>query len=220
MRRYENEHQRRALESEAMQFGRDYHAILEQWEQERMPRIHYNRERRDMVFYDTVRVEENTPMIHMFGNANVGAQWLTNLQIAGQLGGPDGTFLIQGFAMRLIGTSSEEEEVLLDHFLIHPQMGGRPLMQLTGSMLSTKRFIQEELKDQEKEAIHPPEAPREPETSRRMGYQLAKPILVPVRQNFQVLLEFRREILGVRVSIDVPLVARVMVFGIQSRIIQ
>ncbi len=63
----------------------------------RGPRIHGVRERLWWTYYDTLEdigvSGRALNYTRLFGNANIGNIWLTNLQVAGQLGG-DSTFLV------------------------------------------------------------------------------------------------------------------------------
>lgn len=165
-----------------------------------MPRLHGVRERRHQPFWDSlVRTTGNpSPTIQnntkLFGNANIGNTALTNLQVAGQFAS-DQTYIIlalrcwlfflgtnrranyMGVAAQLYWTLTVGEKPMFQApCWYHPAGGG-----IWGYDATTSIF---NLGEPTQEAI----------------LKLARPIIVPVRQNFSVTAEFFA--IGTTVALD------------------
>jgi hypothetical protein len=165
-----------------------------------MPRIHGVRERRHQPFYDTlVRTTGNptTPILNntkLFGNANIGNQGLTNLQVAGQLAS-DQTYVILALRCWLFfdGTNRRANYLgVAAQLYFTLVVGDKPMFQapswyhpsgggIYGFDASTSIFT---LGEPTQEAI----------------LKLARPIIVPVRQNFSVNADFFS--IGTTVALD------------------
>jgi hypothetical protein len=155
-----------------------------------MPRLHGVRERRHQPFWDSlVRTTGNpSPAIQnntkLFGNANIGNTALTNLQVAGQFAS-DQTYIMLALRCWLffLGTNRRanymnvaaqlyftltvgEKPMFQAPCWYHPSGGG-----VWGFDATTSIF---NLGEPTQEAI----------------LKLARPIIVPVRQNFSVTAEF------------------------------
>ena len=155
-----------------------------------MPRLHGVRERRHQPFWDSlVRTTGNpSPAIQnntkLFGNANIGNTALTNLQVAGQFAS-DQTYIMLALRCWLffLGTNRRanymnvaaqlyftltvgEKPMFQAPCWYHPSGGG-----VWGYDATTSIF---NLGEPTQEAI----------------LKLARPIIVPVRQNFSVTAEF------------------------------
>jgi hypothetical protein len=155
-----------------------------------MPRLHGVRERRHQPFWDSlVRTTGNpSPAIQnntkLFGNANIGNTALTNLQVAGQFAS-DQTYVMLALRCWLffLGTNRRanymnvaaqlyftltvgEKPMFQAPCWYHPSGGG-----VWGFDATTSIF---NLGEPTQEAI----------------LKLARPIIVPVRQNFSVTAEF------------------------------
>lgn len=155
-----------------------------------MPRLHGVKERRHQPFWDTLvrTTGDITPALQsstrLFGNANVGNLALTNLQVAGQLAS-DQTYVILALRAYLYfnGTNRRNNYLRVSSQLYftltvgdkpafqapcwyYPAGGGIWGLDATTSVLSNG--------DPTQEAI----------------LKLARPIMVPVRQNFAVEAQF------------------------------
>jgi hypothetical protein len=156
-----------------------------------MPRLHGIRERRHQPFWDSLIRTTGDPATpigastRLFGNANVGNLALTNLQVAGQLAS-DQTYVILSLRCYLFfeGTNARTNYVQVTSQLFFTlNLGDKPQFQApiwyvpTGGGLwgydgtGTPIF---NLGEPTQEAI----------------LKLARPIVVPVRQNFNVNMEF------------------------------
>lgn len=155
-----------------------------------MPRVHGVKERRHQPFWDTLirTTGDPTPTIQnstrLFGNANVGNLALTNLQVAGQLAS-DQTYVILALRCWLYfdGTNRRANYLRVASQLYFTlTVGDKPAFQapcwyfpagggIFGLDASTSIF---NLGDPTQEAI----------------LKLARPIMVPVRQNFSVEAQF------------------------------
>ncbi len=155
-----------------------------------MPRIHGVRERRHQPFWDTlIRTTGNptTPLqahTNLFGNSNVGQLQLTNLQVAGQLAS-DQTYVILAMRCYLYFDGTNRRANYLNtaaqlYFTL--SVGDKPMFQapcwyhpagggIYGYDATTSVF---NLGEPTQEAI----------------LKLARPIIVPVRQNFAVSADF------------------------------
>lgn len=154
-----------------------------------MPRLHGVRERRHQPFWDTlIRTTGGTPTVNpstkLFGNANVGNLALTNLQVAGQLAS-DQTYVILALRCWLYFDGTNARELYLQtasqlfftltlgdkpQFVApcwyHPAGGGIYGMDATTAVFNNGYPSQQSI------------------------LKLARPIIVPVRQNFSVTAEF------------------------------
>lgn len=157
-----------------------------------MPRLHGIRERRHQPFWDTLVRTTGNPATaigastRLFGNANVGNLALTNLQVAGQLAS-DQTYVILSLRCYLFfeGTNHRQNYVQVTSQLYATlNLGDKPQFQApiwyfpTGGGLwgfdgATATAIYN-LGEPTQEAI----------------LKLARPIVCPVRQNFNVNMEF------------------------------
>lgn len=155
-----------------------------------MPRLHGVRERRHQPFWDTlVRTTGDptpalTPSTRLFGNANVGNLAFTNLQVAGQLAS-DQTYVILSLRAWLYfdGTNARTNyQRVASQLYFTLNLGDKPQFQapiwyvpsgggIYGFDSTTPIF---NLGIATQEAI----------------LKLARPIVVPVRQNFNVNMEF------------------------------
>lgn len=84
------------------------------------PRLHSYRERLYANIYDCAALDDGQDWRHIFGNSNVGDQFRTNLQVAGQIGF-DQTFVICNIYartnVRCTPMSDADREVARDMFL-------------------------------------------------------------------------------------------------------
>jgi hypothetical protein len=165
-----------------------------------MPRLHGVRERRHQPFWDTlVRTTGNpaTPILNatnLFGNANVGNLSLTNLQVAGQLAS-DQTYVILALRCWLFfdGTNRRANYLGVASQLYWTlTVGEKPMFQapcwyfpsgggIWGFDATTSIF---NLGEPNHNAI----------------LKLARPIIVPVRQNFTATAQFFA--IGTTVALD------------------
>jgi hypothetical protein len=155
-----------------------------------MPRVHGVKERRHQPFWDTLIRTTGDPSptlqqsTQLFGNANVGNLSLTNLQVAGQLAS-DQTYVILALRCWLYfdGTNRRANYLRVASQLYFTlTVGDKPAFQapawyfpagggIYGFDATTSIF---NLGDPSQEAI----------------LKLARPIMVPVRQNFSVGAQF------------------------------
>lgn len=191
-----------------------------------MPRIHGVRERRHQPFWDTlVRTTGNpSPTIQnqtkLFGNSNVGNLSLTNLQVAGQLAS-DQTYVILALRCWLYfdGTNRRANYVnVASQLYFTLNVGDKPMFQapcwyypsgggIWGFDSTTSVFT----------LGHP---------SQDAILKLARPIVVPVRQNFNVSADFFA--VGTTVALDLlnsgatddQKVIMYMLDGLQTRDVQ
>lgn len=165
-----------------------------------MPRIHGVRERRHQPFYDTLIRTTGDPAnpiqnsTKLFGNANIGNLGLTNLQVAGQLAS-DQTYVILALRAYLYfdGTNRRTNYMQVSSQLYWTlNVGDKPMFQApcwyypTGGGIygfdATTSVLN--LGEPTQEAI----------------LKLARPIIVPVRQNFNVSADFFQ--VGTTVALD------------------
>lgn len=178
-----------------------------------MPRLKDVIERRDKCHYDTHLMEAGQS-IRFLSKLDTGLEsrlgHRNTLQVAGQLT-TDLTYVILSIGLRLFGKTQDEEDALLDYFTVTPTLGDHPFGPYPGNVCSTLRFLEE------KEPLPPEEL--EPKNtiidcntcrSYSPGYILLKPLVLPVRQSFN---------LHVSASPLLPeaTVVRGMVFGLASR---
>lgn len=155
-----------------------------------MPRLHGVRERRHQPVYDTLIRSTGSPAAtvapstQMFGNANVGNQALTNLQVPGQLAS-DQTYVILAMRAWLYFDGTNHRELYLQvcsqlYFTLtlgdkpqfsapcwyFPAGGGIYGLDAGSSVLNHGMPSQQAI------------------------LKLARPIIIPVRQNIQVKAEF------------------------------
>lgn len=155
-----------------------------------MPRLHGVKERRHQPFWDTLirTTGDPTPTLQssqrLFGNANVGSLALTNLQVAGQLAA-DQTYVVLALRCWLYfnGTNRRANYLRVASQLYFTlSMGDKPAFQapcwyypagggIHGMDATTSVF---NLGSPSHEAI----------------LKLARPIMMPVRQNFAVEAQF------------------------------
>jgi len=165
-----------------------------------MPRLHGVRERRHQPFYDTLVRTTGDPApgilnsTKLFGNANVGNLALTNLQVAGQLAS-DQTYVILALRCWLYfdGTNRRANyQQVTSQLYFTLTVGDKPMFiapcwyypsggGVWGFDATTSIF---NLGEPTQEAI----------------LKLARPIIVPVRQNFNVTAEFFQ--VGTTVALD------------------
>ena len=136
-----------------------------------MPRIKDYRKTRELVFYDTASMEPGQEREFMGFDARdrVGNKRLTNL-LSPQLPSlKDEKTIIFAIGLRIMGTSRDEEDRLLDYFLIEPSIADRPYGPYPGSVCSTLRYVNE---DAEADPTKEPMAfvP---------GYVLKEPLIIP-----------------------------------------
>ncbi len=131
----------------------------------RGPRLHGIRERLWWTFYDTLRDVGSEPQSYrLFGNRNIGDIFLTNLQVAGQLAG-DQTFVVCSVYVTI--SSLEALHWAADNLLFQFTIGVRPMLP---ALYMRDMFRGVDLLS----------------AGRR-------PLIIPVRQNFDVRVERRRD---------------------------
>lgn len=155
-----------------------------------MPRLHGIRERRHQPFWDTLIRVTGAPAValgastRLFGNANVGNLALTNLQVAGQLAS-DQTYVILSLRcwMFFEGTNARANyQQVVSQLYFTLNLGDKPQFQapiwyvpagggIFGFDATTPIF-------------------NNGWPSQDAILKLARPIVVPVRQNFNVNMEF------------------------------
>lgn len=191
-----------------------------------MPRLHGVRERRHQPFWDSlVRTTGNpAPVIQnntkLFGNANVGNLALTNLQVAGQLAS-DQTYV--ALALRC--------------YLYFDGTNARDLYQQVSNQLYFTLTVGEKAMFQAPAWYHPAGGGvfgldaqsaiyNNGEPTQQSILKLARPIIVPVRQNFSVSAEFFP--VGTTVALDLlnngatddQKIIMYMIDGLQTRDVQ
>ena len=155
-----------------------------------MPRLHGVKERRHQPFYDTlIRTYGASPTAvanstRLFGNANVGNVALTNLQVAGQLAS-DQTYVILALRCYLYFNGTNRRVLYLQvssqlYFTL--TVGDKPQFQCPAWYLPAGGGI---YGFDSGTAIFNNGVP-----SQEAILKLARPIMVPVRQNFSVTAEF------------------------------
>ena len=191
-----------------------------------MPRLQGVRERRHQPFWDTLVRTTGNPtaaiqnQTKLFGNSNVGNLALTNLQVAGQLAA-DQTYVILALRCWLffdgtnrrpnyLGVSSQlyftltvgDKPMFQAPCWYHPAGGGIFGFDATDSIFNNGEPTQEAI------------------------LKLARPIIVPVRQNFNVSADFFP--IGTTVALDLlntgaandQKVILYMIDGLQTRDVQ
>ena len=179
------------------------------------------RERRDKTWYDTNRVEPGRS-VEFFDNKNIGDKFLTNMRVANSMAG-DATYIVLVIGVRLIDKTREQEDLLLDHLHVELVIGDKTCYDALGPHLSMLRhvFLRSELERMERVSANPPSdydsewvrVARDKEwtsPSIRVGYHLARPLVIPTRMRFNV---------GVSASEQLPEVVnmRVHLFGLETR---
>ena len=165
-----------------------------------MPRFYGVRERRDKCFYDTHIMEPGQELRFMgYPDCQVGEYHRTNMEVVGQLAS-DQTAIIFAIGLRLIGLSRDEEDLLLDHFMVTPSIGYHSYGPYPGNVCSTLRYVNEE------DAADPIDKPR----AYLPGYVLLRPLIIPARQNFALWISAAK-------TLPQTVNARGMVFTLQSR---
>ncbi len=156
-----------------------------------MARIHGVKERRHQPFYDTlVRTTGNpSPTIQtsgrLFGNANVGDPALTNLQVAGQLAS-DQTYQALGLRCYLY-FQSDDRGARLHYLRVSNQLhwtlnvGDKPMFSMPTWYFPAGGGVWGASGETSGNAIYNLGMP-----SHESFLRLAKPIAIPVRQNFSV----------------------------------
>lgn len=166
-----------------------------------MPRINGIRCNRDHVWYDTNIIEPGEYKRDYFTNHyHIGHRFKTNMYTAGQLAS-DWTSYVTSFGIRLVGKTLAEEDLLLDHLHATFIMGDIPQYELLGPQASMLRhtFCKEELEHLERDGVIP-------EPHSRLGYRFLNPVIVPVRQYVNVVVEAAK-------TLPEAVVARVFLFG-------
>lgn len=152
-----------------------------------MPRLHGVLERNDHVLFDTHRMEPGQ-VIRAFGaDCPLGDGSRTNMRLPGYMAA-DQTLTILAIGLRIVGTTRDQEDPLLDHFRARLLLNGREYGPWPGSLLSTLRYANEE--DQiHINALGDGEDEVSPERIRRFfipGHVLQRPIAVPTRMRFEL----------------------------------
>ena len=191
-----------------------------------MPRVHGVRERRHQPFWDTMVRSTGSPAAtiqpssKLFGNANVGNLSLTNLQVAGQLAS-DQTYVVLALRAWLFFDGTNRRDLYLQtvsqlYFTFtlgdkpqfvapcwyHPAGGGISGLDSTASVLNNGVPSQQSI------------------------LKLARPIIIPVRQNISVNAEFfsigSTNVLDIlnNAATDDQLCIMYMIDGLQTRDVQ
>lgn len=191
-----------------------------------MPRVHGVRERRHQPIWDTLVRSTGSPTntippsSKLFGNANVGQLALTNLQVAGQLAS-DQTYVILALRAWLFFDGTNRRDLYLQtvsqlYFTLslgdkpqfsapcwyHPAGGGIYGTDNTASVLNNGYPSQQSI------------------------LKLARPIIIPVRQNISVNAEFfavgTTNVLDIinNAATDDQMVIMYMIDGLQTRDVQ
>ncbi len=138
-----------------------------------MPKIIRKKECFDKIFYDTHLIEPGQQKDFFTQIAKIGNLHDTNLEVSQQFS-RDMTATVVSFGLRLIGKSQDEEDRLLDHFLVTPFIGDKPVCGTSpGSVFNTTRYI-------EKCNICRSFSP---------GYIIKAPVILWVRQKINVLVQ-------------------------------
>lgn len=191
-----------------------------------MPRVHGVRERRHQPIWDTLVRSTGSPTAtlqpssKLFGNANVGNLAMTNLQVAGQLAS-DQTYIILALRAWLYFDGTDRRDLYLQtvsqlYFTLslgdkpqfsapcwyHPAGGGIYGSDQTASVLNNGYPSQQSI------------------------LKLARPIIIPVRQNISVNAEFftvgTTNVLSLinNAATDDQMVIMYMIDGLQTRDVQ
>ncbi|KKK77994.1 hypothetical protein LCGC14_2848010 [marine sediment metagenome] len=140
-----------------------------------MPRIHSSREIRDCVYYDTHKMEPGQHLLFFDTNESIGDLNRCNLHTPGVLV-LDQTVFLFSVGLRILGTTRDEEDPLLDQFIVIPTLRNKPQNELPGNVCSTLRYVN---KDQAADPVDDPIA-------FTPGYMFKTQIIVPVRQHFSL----------------------------------
>ena len=191
-----------------------------------MPRVHGVRERRHQPFWDTLVRSTGSPTAtvnpqnRLFGNANVGQLSLTNLQVAGQLAS-DQTYVILALRAWLYFDGTNRRDLYLQtvsqlYFTLtlgdkpqfvapcwyHPAGGGIYGSDAAAGILNNGYPSQQSI------------------------LKLARPIIIPVRQNIAVNADFfavgTTDVLDIinNAATDDQMVIMYMIDGLQTRDVQ
>lgn len=169
-----------------------------------MPKVagYKYRERLDLTLFDTHVMVPGQELSFFASENSLGDPHRTNMEQARVLVA-DKTFFVMSIGLRILGTTRDEEDALLDFFVVEAvigetEYGGRP-----GSVCSTMRYVDE---DDEHDPL---------QSDQRLvflpGYVLQRPLVIPVRMNF---------LLRVLASKDLPTTrprVRGIMFGLLSR---
>jgi hypothetical protein len=106
-------------------------------------------------------------------SSSIGKYHRTNMQLRGQLASNQ-TMTVCAVGLRLIGLSRNEEDPLLDHFMVTVSIGDHPYGPYPGNVCSTLRHVTADPID-EPHAYLP-------------GYVLLRPLVIPIRMNFALVI--------------------------------
>jgi hypothetical protein len=145
--------------------------------------------------------------IDFFHSPFIGDFRRTNLDYPGLLGRRENATIIFSLGLRIMGLSRDEEDRLLDRFIVEPTVGDKPMGRYPGNVLSTLRYINEDRPDRED--------PKDEKGYKSVGgflpgYILLKPWVIPVCQSFRVTVSLSTTL---ERSYDV----RVLVFTLMTR---
>lgn len=180
-------------------------------------------ERREVVLYDTHKVWPGQRTCY-FGNTNVGDRTKTNMQIGNCLAS-DRTFTIMAIGVRLLGKTRAQEDLLLDYLHSELVIGDKPYEDNLGSRYSMLRRAdsQKSLEQLEEETqtkfdlttdwVEANDKNKDNLPAFLVGYSLATPLVIPIRQSFSFAIHPGKETPEV---LDV----RVHLFGLQTRRVQ
>lgn len=178
-------------------------------------------ERYDSVVYDTETVEGGKHY-RFFGSPAIGLTHVTNMRFAGFFG-HNKTFIIGSIGARLLGTTKDEEDVLLDHIAMRIVLGDKPYPIVMGPVASMLRelYAKEDAEELERVVDMPPETDERyrltdklyPAHFGYMGAHLSRPIMIPTRLGFCVEVDVSQ-------SLPRPVDLRVHLFGLETRDVQ
>ena len=193
-----------------------------------MPKLRGIRERFDTPMYDTELVEAGQERRFFHHHHNLGDKSRTNMQVPGQFPG-DGTYIIGGVGLRLVGKSQEEEDLLLDHLFLTVIIGDKPYGPFPGSVCSTTRMLLESEEDADRRSRYNEERATKDAAREKLlgvkkkeafhapwltpGYQLLRPLVIPVRQMYCV------EVLAAK-ELPEAVTVRALLFGLRTRDVQ
>jgi hypothetical protein len=198
------------------------------------------RERCDKAWFDTsVNHQPGETVLLFNSNERIGDWFLTNMQVARQLT-PEGNSLVMAIGARIPGATQEEEDRLLDYFMVRIHLNTRSFEWRHASLLSTLRTRFEDWSELRQSLLMPEikamakkykcpvivedaasaevahdwllEQDLKPEVKipQDIGYQLRRPLVVPARGRLHV--EVRSA-----PSMPEPMDLRVTLFGLESR---
>lgn len=176
------------------------------------------KEKRDKIFYDTRTVEpgQSVRFFTPDRDSGLGDRLITNMLIGGMLPA-EWTHLVYAIGARVIGSSRDEEDRLLDHIRMSLSVMDRETHDIMGPHASMLRhiFSREELDRLEVVSDENPNTDDDGVINpgfdcERRGYHFAIPIMIPARCGFDVLVEATR---------DLPRAVhmRIHLFGINER---